>query len=234
MIFHIAVCSPDPVLPAGCSATAWNIMPVNMPASWSSWKHSGPAAAGESRLPDTSSTSSSCPPPTRAAACRRRQSCRRGVRAPLAFLAHTTVPYAYEAFRWTRCRPPAYPVPSGTADSPAGPGHRAGIRPGHTGLRLWACGPCPFSGHIWNAPTMWCTTTCQRRGRGPSSPCGCLFQVAKPLLADARFLQPTAPMWSTLPPPLSSPPGAWMQRCPCPSPGREPAVRAAFRAFLEG
>ncbi|MFR9066296.1 MAG: hypothetical protein ACLVJH_04530 [Faecalibacterium prausnitzii] len=67
-------------------------------------------------------------------------------------------------------------------------------------------------------------------------PCGCRSEVAKPLLADARFLQLHRSMRSTLRRRPALLRGALdAQRGTGAHPrGREPAVRAAFRAFLEG
>ena len=62
-------------------------------------------------------------------------------------------------------------------------------------------------------------------------------EVAKPLLADARFLQPHRSYVVNLAAAAQLSSGElWMRsgaRVPIPR-GREPAVRAAFRAFLEG
>ena len=62
-------------------------------------------------------------------------------------------------------------------------------------------------------------------------------EVAKPLLADARFLQPHRSYVVNLAAAAQLSAGElWMRsgaRVPIPR-GREPAVRAAFRAFLEG
>ena len=84
------------------------------------------------------------------------------------------------------------------------------------------------------------------RRRGVRAPQACLAalslrgpfsEVAKPLRADARFLQPHRSYVVNLAAAAQLSAGElWMRsgaRVPIPR-GREPAVRAAFRAFLEG
>ena len=131
---------------------------------------------------------------------------RRGVRAPLAFLAHTTA-YAYEAFRVDAMQYlhiPFRPEQLTTLLDRATEPEYGPVIPVATAMGLRAL---PFA------------------------------DVAKPLLADARFLQPHRSYVVNLAAAAQLSSGElWMRsgaRVPIPR-GREPAVRAAFRAFLEG
>ena len=226
MIFHIAVCSPDPVLRGRVQRHCMEYYARRpMPASWSSWKARRPCCGRRKRAPGTSSTSLSCLPPTvqrPAGGCRAAPP---GVCGPpLAFLAHTTA-YAYEAFRVDAMqylhipfRPEQLTALLDRATEPEyGP-----VIPVATAMGLRAL---PFA----DIEYLECTHHVVHYHLAAARTClpfsaGALFRVAKPLLADARFCSPTAPMWLTLPPPLSSPPGS--SGCAaghgCPSPGREP------------
>ena len=207
-----------------------------MPASWSSWKAQRPCCGRRKRAPGTSSTSSSCLPPTRAAAAAELR--RRGVRAPLAFLAHTTA-YAYEAFRVDAMqylhipfRPEQLTALLDRATEPEyGP-----VIPVTTAMGLRAL---PFADieylecthHVVHYHLASGEDVASLSLRVPFS------EVAKPLLADARFLQPHRSYVVNLAAAAQLSSGElWMRsgaRVPIPR-GREPAVRAAFRAFLEG
>ena len=239
MIFHIAVCSPDPVLRGRVQRHCMEYYARRpMPASWSSWKARRPCCGRRKRAPGTSSTSLSCLPPTRAAACRRSRAAPPGVRAPLAFLAHTTA-YAYEAFRVDAMqylhipfRPEQLTALLDRATEPEyGP-----VIPVTTAMGLRAL---PFADieylecthHVVHYHLASGEDVASLSLRVPFS------EVAKPLLADARFLQPHRSYVVNLAAAAQLSSGElWMRsgaRVPIPR-GREPAVRAAFRAFLEG
>ena len=163
---------------------------------------------------------------------------RRGVRAPLAFLAHTTV-YAYEAFRVDAMqylhipfRPEQLTALLDRATEPEyGP-----VIPVTTAMGLRAL---PFADieylecthHVVHYHLASGEDVASLSLRVPFS------EVAKPLLADARFLQPHRSYVVNLAAAAQLSSGElWMRsgaRVPIPR-GREPAVRAAFRAFLEG
>ena len=62
---------------------------------------------------------------------------------------------------------------------------------------------------IHTTTDMWCTTTLPAARTWPPSPCGCPFpRWQSPCWPMPVFCSPTAPMWSTLPPPPSSLPGS--------------------------
>ena len=163
---------------------------------------------------------------------------RRGVRAPLAFLAHTTA-YAYEAFRVDAMqylhipfRPEQLTALLDRATEPEyGP-----VIPVTTAMGLRAL---PFADieylecthHVVHYHLASGEDVASLSLRVPFS------EVAKPLLADARFLQPHRSYVVNLAAAAQLSSGElWMRsgaRVPIPR-GREPAVRAAFRAFLEG
>ncbi len=105
---------------------------------------------------------------------------------------------------------PASPVPSGAADSPAGPGHRAGIRPGHPGHHGHGPAGPALCGHQYLECTHHVVHYHLPAARTwPPSPCGSPFpRWQSPCWPMLVFCSPTAPMWSTLPPPPSSLPGA--------------------------
>ena len=158
--------------------------------------------------------------------------------APLAFLAHTTV-YAYEAFRVDAMqylhipfRPEQLTALLDRATEPEyGP-----VIPVTTAMGLRAL---PFADieylecthHVVHYHLASGEDVASLSLRVPFS------EVAKPLLADARFLQPHRSYVVNLAAAAQLSSGElWMRsgaRVPIPR-GREPAVRAAFRAFLEG
>ena len=163
---------------------------------------------------------------------------RRGVRAPLALLAHTTA-YAYEAFRVDAMqylhipfRPEQLTALLDRATEPEyGP-----VIPVATAMGLRAL---PFADieylecthHVVHYHLASGEDVASLSLRVPFS------EVAKPLLADARFLQPHRSYVVNLAAAAQLSSGElWMRsgaRVPIPR-GREPAVRAAFRTFLEG
>ena len=160
------------------------------------------------------------------------------MRAPLAFLAHTTA-YAYEAFRVDAMqylhipfRPEQLTALLDRATEPEyGP-----VIPVTTAMGLRAL---PFADieylecthHVVHYHLASGEDVASLSLRVPFS------EVAKPLLADARFLQPHRSYVVNLAAAAQLSSGElWMRsgaRVPIPR-GREPVVRAAFRAFLEG
>ena len=161
-----------------------------------------------------------------------------GVRAPLAFFAHTPA-YAYEAFRVDAMqylhipfRPEQLTALLDRATEPEyGP-----VIPVTTAMGLRAL---PFA----DIEYLECTHHVVHYHLASGEDVASLSlrvpfaEVAKPLLADARFLQPHRSYVVNLAAAAQLSSGElWMRsgaRVPIPR-GREPAVRAAFRAFLEG
>ena len=163
---------------------------------------------------------------------------RRGMRAPLAFLAHTTA-YAYEAFRVDAMqylhipfRPEQLTALLDRATEPEyGP-----VIPVNTAMGLRAL---PFADieylecthHVVHFHLASGEDVASLSLRVPFS------EVAKPLLADERFLQPHRSYVVNLAAAAQLSAGElWMRsgaRVPIPR-GKEPAVRARFREYLEG
>ena len=240
MIFHIAVCSPDPVLRGRVQRHCMEYYARRADACIVEQLQSPEAllqqdAAGlryELYLIELAAVAR--PEGLTAAAELRR----RGVRAPLAFLAHTTA-YAYEAFRVDAMqylhipfRPEQLTALLDRATEPEyGP-----VIPVTTAMGLRAL---PFADieylecthHVVHYHLASGEDVASLSLRVPFS------EVAKPLLADARFLQPHRSYVVNLAAAAQLSSGElWMRsgaRVPIPR-GREPAVRAAFRAFLEG
>ena len=240
MIFHIAVCSPDPVLRGRVQRHCMEYYARRADACIVEQLQSPEAllqqdAAGlryELYLIELAAVAR--PEGLTAAAELRR----RGVRAPLAFLAHTTA-YAYEAFRVDAMqylhipfRPEQLTALLDRATEPEyGP-----VIPVATAMGLRAL---PFADieylecthHVVHYHLASGEDVASLSLRVPFS------EVAKPLLADARFLQPHRSYVVNLAAAAQLSSGElWMRsgaRVPIPR-GREPAVRAAFRAFLEG
>ena len=240
MIFHIAVCSPDPVLRGRVQrhcmeyyarrADACIVEQLESTAALLQQEETG--SRYELYLIELPATNPCCG--LQAAAELRR----RGVRAPLAFLAHTTA-YAYEAFRVDAMqylhipfRPEQLTALLDRATEPEyGP-----VIPVTTAMGLRAL---PFADieylecthHVVHYHLASGEDVASLSLRVPFS------EVAKPLLADARFLQPHRSYVVNLAAAAQLSSGElWMRsgaRVPIPR-GREPAVRAAFRAFLEG
>lgn len=240
MIFHIAVCSPDPVLRGRVQRHCMEYYARRADACIVEQLESTAALLQQEKagsryelylieLP----AANPCSGLQAAAELRRR-----GVRAPLAFLAHTTV-YAYEAFRVDAMqylhipfRPEQLTALLDRATEPEyGPGH-----PGHHGHG--SAGPA-LCGHRVSGmhPPCGALPPCQRRGRGLSFSAGPLFRGGKAPAGRCRFLQPHRSYVVNLAAAAQLSSGElWMRsgaRVPIPR-GREPAVRAAFRAFLEG
>ena len=240
MIFHIAVCSPDPVLRGRVQrhcmeyyarrADACIVEQLESTAALLQQEEAG--SRYELYLIELPAANP-CSGLQAAAELRRR-----GVRAPLAFLAHTTV-YAYEAFRVDAMqylhipfRPEQLTALLDRATEPEyGP-----VIPVATAMGLRAL---PFADieylecthHVVHYHLASGEDVASLSLRVPFS------EVAKPLLADARFLQPHRSYVVNLAAAAQLSSGElWMRsgaRVPIPR-GREPAVRAAFRAFLEG
>ena len=239
MIFHIAVCSPDPVLRGRVQrhcmeyyarrADACIVEQLESTAALLRQEEAGSRyELYLSELP----AANPCSGLQAAAELRRR-----GVRAPLAFLAHTTA-YAYEAFRVDAMqylhipfRPEQLTALLDRATEPEyGP-----VIPVTTAMGLRAL---PFADieylecthHVVHYHLASGEDVASLSLRVPFS------EVAKPLLADARFLQPHRSYVVNLAAAAQLSSGElWMRsgaRVPIPR-GREPAVRAVFRAFLE-
>ena len=240
MIFHIAICSPDGALRSRLEHQCMEFFARREDACIVEQLQSPEAllqqdAAGlryELYLIELAAVAR--PEGLTAAAELRR----RGVRAPLAFLAHTTV-YAYEAFRVDAMqylhipfRPEQLTALLDRATEPEyGP-----VIPVTTAMGLRAL---PFADieylecthHVVHYHLASGEDVASLSLRVPFS------EVAKPLLADARFLQPHRSYVVNLAAAAQLSSGElWMRsgaRVPIPR-GREPAVRAAFRTFLEG
>ena len=240
MIFHIAICSPDGALRSRLEHQCMEFFARREDACIVEQLQSPEAllqqdAAGlryELYLIELAAVAR--PEGLTAAAELRR----RGVRVPLAFLAHTTA-YAYEAFRVDAMqylhipfRPEQLTALLDRATEPEyGP-----VIPVTTAMGLRAL---PFADieylecthHVVHYHLASGEDVASLSLRVPFS------EVAKPLLADDRFLQPHRSYVVNLAAAAQLSSGElWMRsgaRVPIPR-GREPAVRAAFRAFLEG
>lgn len=199
MIFHIAVCSPDAVLRGRVQRHCLEYYARRADACIVEQLEDAGALL---RKEDAGSRfelylielTAANPAAGLQAAAQLRQ---RGVRAPLAFLAHTPA-YAYEAFRvdamqylqipfrpeqltalLDRATEPEYGpvIPVTTAT-----GLRASLR----------------TSSIWNAPTMWCISTLPAARMWPRSRCGCPSpKWQSRCWPTGAFCSPTAPMWST-------------------------------------
>ena len=239
MIFHIAVCSPDPVLRGRVqrhcleyyARRADGCIVEQLPGPAELLRRQTEGAQYELYLIELPV---SCPAAGMQAAAELR---RRGVRSPLAFLAHTTA-YAYEAFRVDAMqylhipfRPEQLTALLDRATEPEyGP-----VIPVTTAMGLRAL---PFADieylecthHVVHFHLASGEDVASLSLRVPFS------EVAKPLLADERFLQPHRSYVVNLAAAAQLSSGElWMRsgaRVPIPR-GREPAVRAAFRAYLE-
>ena len=227
MIFHIAVCSPDPVLRGRVQRHCMEYYARRADACIVEQLESTAALLRQEEA------GSPCSGLQAAAELRRR-----GVRAPLAFLAHTTA-YAYEAFRVDAMQYlhiPFRPEQLTTLLDRATEPEYGPVIPVATAMGLRAL---PFADieylecthHVVHYHLASGEDVASLSLRVPFS------EVAKPLLADARFLQPHRSYVVNLAAAAQLSSGElWMRsgaRVPIPR-GREPAVRAAFRAFLEG
>ena len=240
MIFHIAICSPDGALRSRLEHQCMEFFARREDACIVEQLQSPEAllqqdAAGlryELYLIELAAVAR--PEGLTAAAELRR----RGVRAPLAFLAHTTA-YAYEAFRVDAMQYlhiPFRPEQLTTLLDRATEPEYGPVIPVATAMGLRAL---PFADieylecthHVVHYHLASGEDVASLSLRVPFS------EVAKPLLADARFLQPHRSYVVNLAAAAQLSSGElWMRsgaRVPIPR-GREPAVRAAFRAFLEG
>ena len=239
MIFHIAVCSPDAVLRGRVQRHCMEYYARRADACIVE-QLSGPAEllrqqAGGTRYELYLIELPTANPASGIQAAAQLRQC--GMRAPLAFLAHTTA-YAYEAFRVDAMqylhipfRPEQLTALLDRATEPEyGP-----VIPVNTAMGLRAL---PFADieylecthHVVHFHLASGEDVASLSLRVPFS------EVAKPLLADDRFLQPHRSYVVNLAAAAQLSAGElWMRsgaRVPIPR-GREPAVRAAFRAFLE-
>ena len=239
MKFHIAVCSPDPVLRGRVqrhcleyyARRADSCVVEQLPSGAELLRRDAEGTRYELYLIELPSAN---PASGLQAALQLRQ---RGVHTPLAFLAHTTA-YAYEAFRvdamqylhipfrpeqltrlLDRATEPEYGpvIPVTTA----------------TGLRALPFADIEYlecTHHVVHFHLASGEDVASLSLRVPFS------EVAKPLLADERFLQPHRSYVVNLAAAAQLSSGElWMRsgaRVPIPR-GKEPAVRAAFREFLE-
>ena len=224
MIFHIAVCSPDPVLRGRVQrhcmeyyarrADACIVEQLESTAALLQQEEAG--SRYELYLIELPAANP-CSGLQAAAELRRR-----GVRAPLAFLAHTTA-YAYEAFRVDAMQYlhiPFRPEQLTTLLDRATEPEYGPVIPVATAMGLRAL---PFADIEYLECTHHVVHYHLASGETwPLSPCGSPFpRWQSPCWPMPVFCSPTAPMWSTLPPPPSSPPGS--SGCAagpgCPSPG---------------
>ena len=237
MIFHIAVCSPDPVLRGRVQrhcmeyyarrADACIVEQLESTAALLQQEEAG--SRYELYLIELPATNPCCG--LQAAAELRR----RGVRAPLAFLAHTTA-YAYEAFRVDAMQYLLLPVHqqelSALLDRAAEPEYGPALTVNTAeGLRVLAYAEIEYlecTHHIVHFHLLSGEDVTSLSLRVPFS------AVAGPLLADGRFLQPHRSYVVSLAAvrllsagELQMTSGA---RVPIPR-GREGAVREAIRAW---
>ena len=240
MIFHIAVCSPDAGLRSGLERQCMEYFArradacivQQLPDAATLLQRDTAGDRYELYLIELVAVAS---PEGLAAAAELR---RRGRRAPLAFVARTPA-HAYSAFRVDAMqylhipfRPEQLTALLDRATEPEyGP-----VIPVATAMGLRAL---PFADieylecthHVVHYHLASGEDVASLSLRVPFS------EVAKPLLADARFLQPHRSYVVNLAAAAQLSSGElWMRsgaRVPIPR-GREPAVRAAFRAFLEG
>ena len=240
MIFHIAICSPDGALRSRLEHQCMEFFARREDACIVEQLQSPEAllqqdAAGlryELYLIELAAVAR--PEGLTAAAELRR----RGRRAPLAFVARTTA-HAYSAYKVDALQYLLLPVRqrelSALLDRATEPEYGPVI-PVTTAMGLRAL---PFADieylecthHVVHYHLASGEDVASLSLRVPFS------EVAKPLLADARFLQPHRSYVVNLAAAAQLSAGElWMRsgaRVPIPR-GREPAVRAAFRAFLEG
>ena len=240
MIFHIAVCSPDAGLRSGLERQCMEFFArradacivEHLPDTDALLRKDGEGVRYDLYLLELSGSAA---PVGLAAAGELR---RRGRRAPLAFVARTTA-HAYSAYKVDALQYLLLPVRQrelsallARATEPEyGP-----VIPVATAMGLRAL---PFADieylecthHVVHYHLASGEDVASLSLRVPFS------EVAKPLLADARFLQPHRSYVVNLAAAAQLSSGElWMRsgaRVPIPR-GREPAVRAAFRAFLEG
>ena len=240
MIFHIAVCSPDPVLRGRVQrhcmeyyarrADACIVEQLESTAALLQQEEAG--SRYELYLIELPSTAAAAS--LRAAAALRS----RGRRTPVAFLAHTPA-HAYSAYRVDAMQYLLLPVPpeqlmallARATEPEYGPAIPVATA---SWLRVLPFADIEYlecTHHVVHYHLASGEDVASLSLRVPFS------EVAKPLLADARFLQPHRSYVVNLAAAAQLSAGElWMRsgaRVPIPR-GREPAVRAAFRAFLEG
>ena len=238
MIFHIAVCSPDAVLRSRVQRQCMEYYArradgciVEQMADPARLLHETTRERFELYLIELAASD---PAAGLNAAAQLRS---RGVRAPLAFLAHTTA-YAYEAFRVDAMQ--YLPIPfrpeqlTALLDRATEPEYGPVI-PVSTaaGLRALPFADIEFlecTHHVVHFHLDSGEDVASLSLRVPFS------EVAKPLLADKRFIQPHRSYVANLAAAAQLSAGELRMRSgarvPIPR-GREPAVRAAFRKFLE-
>ena len=239
LIFHIAVCSPDSVLRSRVERQCLDYYARRDDACIVE-QLDGPEAllarddAGERyelyliELPSTAAAAS-----LRAAAALRS----RGRRTPMAFLAHTPA-HAYSAYRVDAMQYLLLPVPpeqlmallARATEPEYGPAIPVATA---SGLRVLPFADIEYlecTHHVVHFHLASGEDVASLSLRVPFS------EVAKPLLADRRFLQPHRSYVVNLAAASQLSVGElWMRsgaRVPIPR-GREAAVRAAFRKFLE-
>ena len=239
MNFHIAVCSPDPVLRGRVqrhcleyyARRADGCVVEQLSGVAELLKRETEGVRYELYLIELSTAN---PAAGLQAAAQLRQ---RGCRAPLAFLAHTTA-YAYEAFRVDAMqylhipfRPEQLTALLDRATEPEyGPVIGVTTAAGLRSLPFADIEYLECTHHVVHFHLASGEDVASLSLRMPFS------EVAKPLLADDRFVQPHRSYIVNLAAAAQLSAGElWMRsgaRVPIPR-GREPAVRAAFRAFLE-
>ena len=240
MVFHIAVCSPDAALRSGLERLCMEYFArrqdacivQQLPDAATLLQRDTAGDRYELYLIELAAVAS---PEGLAAAAELR---RRGRRAPLAFVARTPA-HAYSAFRVDAMQYlhiPFRPEQLTTLLDRATEPEYGPVIPVATAMGLRAL---PFADieylecthHVVHYHLASGEDVASLSLRVPFS------EVAKPLLADARFLQPHRSYVVNLAAAAQLSSGElWMRsgaRVPIPR-GREPAVRAAFRAFLEG
>lgn len=199
MIFHIAICSPDPVLRGRVqrhcleyyARRADACIVEQLESAADLLRQEADGTRYELYLIELTASG---PAAGLQAAAQLRQ---HGVRAPLAFFAHTPA-YAYEAFRVDAMqylqisfRPEQLTALLDRATEPEyGP-----VIPVTTAAG--GCGPCPSrTSNIWSAPTTSSTSTLPAARTWPPFRCGCPFPRWQSLCWPTNaFCSPTVPMW---------------------------------------
>ena len=240
MIFHIAVCSPDAGLRSGLERQCMEFFArradacivEHLPDTDALLRKDGEGVRYDLYLLELSGSAA---PVGLAAAGELR---RRGRRAPLAFVARTTA-HAYSAYKVDALQYLLLPVRQRELSALLARATEPEYGPALTvataeGLRLLPYAQLEYlecTHHVVHYHLASGEDVASLSLRVPFS------EVAKPLLADARFLQPHRSYVVNLAAAAQLSSGElWMRsgaRVPIPR-GREPAVRAAFRAFLEG
>lgn len=240
MIFHIAVCSPDAGLRSGLERQCMEFFArradacivEHLPDTDALLRKDGEGVRYDLYLLELSGSAT---PVGLAAAGELR---RRGRRAPLAFVARTTA-HAYSAYKVDALQYLLLPVRQRELSALLARATEPEYGPALTvataeGLRLLPYAQLEYlecTHHVVHYHLASGEDVASLSLRVPFS------EVAKPLLADARFLQPHRSYVVNLAAAAQLSSGElWMRsgaRVPIPR-GREPAVRAAFRAFLEG